>query len=243
MLSVIQANCRVRLTAADIEFILTTLRHLPGSSAHLAQLLADEETRDLILDDELLLRGVLEQRSCLHISPHFYFYIVVRHTFRRSGLDDRGLADYVASVLAEFSSIERLSCQVSGQSEPMNYFVDMLTALQTVDDTTRFFIRTHIGNHSLFLSGVFPDRIRHRAERRGAPGLSYYEGLGRSNFKVAGDHRLARQYSLDGIFNELAERFHETRQALNDLRDRLIHLGEPDVPLALLFRASSGLDS
>ena len=240
MLSVIQANSRVRLTGADIDFILSTLQHKPGSAEHLTRLLADPDARDLILDDEALLRAVLEQRSCLPISAHFYFYVLVRHTFRRSGLNDRNIADYVAAVLAEFSSVDRLTCRVKGQSQPMDYFVDMLAALQTVDDTTSFFIRAHIGNHSLFLSGVFPDRIRYRTEIRGGPSLSYYEGLGRSNFKVAGDHRLARQYSLDGIFIKLAERFQETRRALNDLRDRLVSLGEPDYSLDALLKAQGG---
>lgn len=239
MLSVIQANSRVRLTAADIDFIVSHLSRQPGSADHLTRLLADEEARDLILDDERLLQAVLEHRGCLPISGHFYFYILVRHTFRRSGLKDRALADYVASVLAEFSAIHRLSCQVRGRPESMTYFVDMLAALQNVDDTTSFFIRAHIGNHSLFLSGVFPDRLRHRAETRGAPGLSYYEGLGRANFKVAGDHRLARQYNLDGIFGALADRFQETRRALNDLRDRLITLGDPDYSIEALVQRST----
>src|SRR5215207_700745 len=156
MLSEIQANCRVRLTGADVDFILAALYHKPGSAEHLTQLLTDPEARDVILDDEALLRAVLEQRGCLPISPHFYFYILVRHTFRRSGLEDRSIADYVAAVLAEFSSVDRLNCRLNGQTEPMAYFVDMLAALQTVDETTSFFIRAHIGNHSLFLSGVFP---------------------------------------------------------------------------------------
>ena len=171
---------------------------------------------------------MLEQRQCLRISTHLYFYILVRHAFRRADLQDRPLADYVASVLSEFSLLERTRCAIKGQAQPLDYFFEMLAALQTVDETTGFYIRAHIGNHSLFLSGVFPDRIRCRAERKGAPGLSYYEGLGRANFRVASDHRLARKYDLDGIFNTLAERFLDTRRALNDFRDRLISLGDPD---------------
>ena len=231
MLSVIQANCRVQFTAEDIEFILSVLQNKPGSAENLTRLLADEETRDLILDDEALVHAVLERRNCLRISTHFYFYVLVRHAFRRSGLNDRGMADYVASVLAEFSSAERSRCEVKGQPQPMEYFFEMLAALQTVDDTTRFHVRAHIGNHSLFLSGVFPDRIRFRAESRGFPDLTYYEGLGRSNFRAASDHRLARKYDLDGIFSTLAERFQETRRALNDVRERLISLGDPEFPV------------
>jgi hypothetical protein len=234
---VVRPNCRVQFTPEDIEFILSVLGPKAGSSESLVQLLGDEATRDLILDDESLLHAVLEHRNCLRISTHFYFYILVRHSLRRSDLKERPLADYVASVLSEFSQIDRTRCRVNGQ--PVDYFFEMLTALQTADDTTGFYIRAHIGNQSLFLSGVFPDRIRFRADRNGAPGLTYYEGLGITNYRAASDHRLARKYDLDGIFNTLAERFQETCLALNDLRDRLISLGEPDVPVEQLIKPAS----
>ncbi len=200
---VIRPNCRVQFTAEDIDFILSVLGTKAGSAETLVQLLADEDSRDLILDDESLLRAVLEHRSCLRISSHFYFYILVRHSFRRSDLKERPLADYVASVLAEFSQVERTRCNVKGQ--PIDYFFEMLAALQTADDTTGFYIRAHIGNQSLFMSGVFPDRIRFRSARRGSPSLTYYEGLGSMNYRVASDHRLARKYDLDGIFNPNSE--------------------------------------
>lgn len=234
---VIRPNCRVQFTAEDIDFILSVLGLTAGSAETLIQLLADEDSRDLILDDESLLRAVLEHRSCLRISSHFYFYILVRHSFRRADLKERPLADYVASVLAEFSQVERTRCHVKGQ--PIDYFFEMLAALQTADDTTGFYIRAHIGNQSLFMSGVFPDRIRFRSERRGSPSLTYYEGLGSMNYRVASDHRLARKYDLDGIFNTLSERFHETRVALNDLRERLVSLGDPEVPMDFLIQPPS----
>src|SRR5882672_3450824 len=234
---VVRPNCRVQFTPEDIEFILSVLGPKAGSTESLLQLLGDEATRDLVLDDEALLHAVLEHRNCLRISTHFYFYILVRHSLRRSDLKERPLADYVASVLSEFSQTDRTRCRVNGQ--PVDYFFEMLAALQTADDTTGFYIRAHIGNQSLFLSGVFPDRIRFRADRKGFPDLTYYEGLGRTNFRVASDHRLARKYDLDGIFNTLAERFQETRLALNDLRERLISLGEPDIPVEQLIKPAS----
>ena len=160
------------------------------------KLLADEEARDLILDDEALLHALLERLGCLRVSSRFYFYILVRQVLRRSDIQDRAVADYVAEVLAEFSRAERARCVVPGQATPLDYFFEMLAALQTADDHTSFFIRVHIGNHSLFLAGVFPDRIRFRAEARGSPDLRYYEGLGRTQYRVASDHRLARRYEV-----------------------------------------------
>ena len=240
-MKLIQPNCRVQFTAADIDFILGVLRPKVDSAECLIQLLADEESRDVILDDEALLRAVLEHRSCLRISSHFYFYILVRQVFRRSGIAERGVADYVAELLSEFSRAERTQCVVRGQTAPVEYFFEMLAALQTVDDSTRFSIRAHIGNYSLFLSGIFPERIRFRAERKGFPSLRYYEDLGRANYRVASDHRLAQEYELAGIFNILSERFQDTRRALNDLGDRLVTLGDPDQAINNLLRTSLNL--
>ena len=124
-MKVIQPNCRVQFTAEDIDFILNVLRPKVGTTECLTQLLSDEESRDLILDDEDLLRAVLEHRSCLRISTHFYFYILVRQVFRRSQILERGVADYVAEVLSEFSRIERTECRPKGQPQPLDYFFEI----------------------------------------------------------------------------------------------------------------------
>src|SRR5882672_3470068 len=184
-MKMIQPNCRIQFAAEDIDFILSVLGRKIGTAECLVQLMADEESRDLILDDEALFHALLERSGCLRVSSRFYFYILVRHVFRRSDIQDRAVADYVAEVLAEFSHAERARCVVPGQTNPLDYFFEMLAALQTADDRTRFYLRAHIGNYSLFLSGVFPERIRFRAEARGFPDVKYYEGLGRMHYRVA----------------------------------------------------------
>jgi hypothetical protein len=225
-MKMIQPNCRVQFAAEDIDFILSVLGAKIETAECLTKLLADEESRDLILDDEALFHALLERRGCLRVSTRFYFYILIRHVFRRSDIQDRAVADYVAEVLAEFARTERARCVVPGQANPLDYLFEMLTALKSADDRTSFFIRVHIGNHSLFLSGVFPERIRFRAEMRGFPNLKYYEGLGRTHFRMASDHRLAQKYEVAKIYNTLAERFQATRLALNDIADRLFSIGE-----------------
>jgi hypothetical protein len=237
-MNVVQPNCRVQFTAEDIEFVLEVLRPKVDSRDCLIQLLADEESRDLILDNEALLHAILEHRNCLRISTHFYFYILVRQVFKRSGIDERKVADYVAEVLADFSKAEQMQLRVNGQERPLDYFFEMLSALQTADETTRFFIRAHIGNHSLFMTGVFPDRIRHRAEYKGAPDLKYYEELGVANYRAARDHRLAQKYDVAEVYDVLAERFQTTRRALNDLGDRLITIGDVDRAVNAMLKTS-----
>jgi hypothetical protein len=234
-MKMIQPNCRVQFAAEDIDFILSVLGSKIETAECLTKLLADEDSRDLILDDEALFHALLERRGCLRVSTRFYFYILVRHVFRRSDIQDRAVADYVAEVLAEFARTERARCVVPGQANPLDYLFEMLTALKTADDRTSFFIRVHIGNHSLFLSGVFPERIRFRAEMRGFPDLKYYEGLGRTHFRMASDHRLAQKYEVAKIYNTLAERFQATRLALNDIADRLFSIGDANYSLDVLL--------
>src|SRR6476659_11360899 len=103
-MKMIQPNCRVQFAAEDIDFILSVRGAKMETADCLIKLLADEESRDLILDDEALFRALLERRGCLRVSTRFYFYILVRHVLRRADIHDREVADYVAEVLAEFSS-------------------------------------------------------------------------------------------------------------------------------------------
>src|SRR5436309_6784512 len=241
-MKMIQPNCRIQFAAEDIEFIASVLGGKLGTAECLVKLLADEESRDLILDDEALLHALLERRGCLRVTSRFYFYILVRHVFRRADIQDRRVADYVAEVLSEFARAERARCVVPGQANPLDYFFEMLTALQKADERTSFFIRVHIGNHSLFLSGVFPERIRFRAESRGFPNLKYYEGLGRTQYRMASDHRLAQRYEVANILSTLAERFETTRLALNDIADRLFSIGDANFPVETLLKPTGAPD-
>jgi hypothetical protein len=230
-MKMIQPNCRVQFAAEDIEFILSVLGRRIGTAECLVKLLADEESRDLILDDEALFHALLERGGCLRVSTRFYFYILVRQVFRRADIPDRAVADYVAELLSEFARAEQARGLAPGHAEPLDYVFEMLAALKTADERASFLIRVHIGNYSLFLSGVFPARIRFRSERRGFPDLKYYESMGRMHYRAASDHRLAQRYAVAGIFSTLAERFQTTRLALNDIADRLFWLGETPGPL------------
>jgi len=68
--------------------------------------------------------------------------------------------------------------------------------------------------------------------------LKYYEGLGRTQYRMASDHRLAQRYEVANILSTLAERFETTRLALNDIADRLFSIGDADTSLEALLNAS-----
>ena len=234
-MKVIRPNCRVQFTSEDIDFITKVLSP-EGQQDCLTKLLTDEESRDLILDDSKLFHAVLEARGCLSISSHFYFYVLVRRIFVDMGIKEREVADYVAEMLSEFSRTDRGQCDSPNACGQLEYFFEMMEALRSADDRNAFLIRAHIGNHSLFLSGIFLQRLKHRAETKGFPDLRYYEALGQANFHAASSHRLAERYHLGHVFSTLADRFHATRLALNQLTERLFSMSEFDQAADVMLR-------
>ncbi|MEO8351999.1 MAG: hypothetical protein ABI680_09720 [Chthoniobacteraceae bacterium] len=221
----ITANCRDRFTAEDFDFIVETLAPSERDSVNLEELLADEDARNTVLDHPRLFQSVLETDGPLRISPQLYFYVLTRHVLKQTGLNDRVIADYVASLLENFSHRARMKSPANGADGPIQYLSDMLVALRSASPTQAFLIRAHAGNYSLFITGIFHETVQRRSER-GAPDVGFYEKLGRTSFKAAADHAVARSASLSDVFDGLAEGFREIRQALNRLSDTLVHLDQ-----------------
>lgn len=225
----ITANCRDRFTAEDFDFVVATLARDEKDCVSLVQLLTDAEARDEILDHPRLLASVLEHDAPLRISPQLYFYILTRHVLKETGIESRPLSDYVASLLENFSDRAGMRSPADGSTEPIQYVSDMLVALRRASPTQTFLIRAHIGNYSLFISGIFRESVENRAQR-GAPDLSFYEDMGRSNYRAAAGHHVARTAALSDVYGKLSDSFREVRCALNRLSDSLLHLDGDDTP-------------
>ena len=219
----ITANCRDRFTAGDFDFVVETLARDDRDSVSLVELLTDVETRDEILDHPKLFQRMLEDGAPVHISPQLYFYVLTRHVLRETDLESRTVSDYVASLLEAFSHYARMRSPADGATGPIQYLSDMLVALRKASPTQTFLIRAHVGNYSLFISGIFRETVEHRATR-GGPDLSFYEEMGRSSYHVASRHPVARSAELSGVYEELADAFRDVRCALNRLSDSLLHL-------------------
>ncbi|MHA3771407.1 hypothetical protein ACXR0O_07710 [Verrucomicrobiota bacterium sgz303538] len=225
----IKANCRERFTAADFEFVVQTLSSTERDSVNLVELLTDHEARDAILDNPRLFHTMLEAGVPLSISPQLYFYILTRHVLKETGLNDRSLSDYVASLLETFSHTARMRSPADGRETPIQYLSDMLVALRNASPHQSFLIRAHIGNYALFITGIFRETVQSRSQR-GAPDLAFYEEVGRSNYKAVAQHRFAQSWDLTNVYDSLAESFRDVRIALNRLADSLLHLDDSHSP-------------
>lgn len=181
----------------------------------------DDEGADAILDDPRVLNALLTDPDAA-APTNLVFYVLVRHALLEVGIDDRSTADYVASLLVEFGKGGRAYRISETSTDEYFYLVDLIAKLAGADPRQAFLLRSHLGDFSLWLSGLFPDFLEARTRRKGAPTIEYYERIGSTGYRVAARSREAESFGLDRILEEVGEHFGSVRVALNLVSDRYL---------------------
>ncbi|HET8634823.1 MAG TPA: hypothetical protein VFL88_11815 [Gemmatimonadales bacterium] len=221
----IRADLRSSLLPGDLDVILTALAD--GSSQRRAELERQlaEEGPDALLDRPGLLDRLAALRSVMIPSERLFLYVAMRHYLRASGLDDRELADYLASLVLAFGERDRAVRIAWHDDQQHAFLVDILADLEASAGERRFMVMVHLGNRALWLAGLYPDYIAARRARHGGPDVSFYDSMGRRGFGLASEHALADRYGLGDVFRTAAERFVALRAALNGMSDRFFFPG------------------
>ncbi len=225
-----RSTVRAALTEADVELAATLLA---GASAERrARLLerARTEGSDALWDDPRLVPALLAHRGLDAPSASLLVYALLRRLLLEIGVDDRLLTDYCASLVLAFAVRDRAWRIAERDETRYEYLSDLLAAAERAAGERAFQIRVHLGDFSLWLSGIFPDYIAARRARKGGPDLEYFEEVGASGFRAASDHALAARYGLAPVLRSAGEQFVPLRVALNRLSDRLVfpRPGTPD---------------
>ncbi len=235
----ILANLRQRIGAADLDLVTRVLAD--GDDAARRRIEREVTIRgiDWLLDREGLPERLRAHPELGSPSAQLFLYVTVRHTLLAAAIDDATLTDYVASLMLEFGNRGRAFRIAEYDDASYRYLVDIVGDLSVESGRREFLLSVHLGNFSLWLVGFFPDHVTARNERRGAPGIPYYEELGTRGFSLAAEHRLARQLDMTGIYRSVADSFRRIRVALNQISDRLLF---PSVhtPARLLRQVADG---
>ncbi len=179
-----------------------------------------EDGFDSLLDDPRTLNAVLTAAGVASAPPRLVFYLLVRHALLEQGFRDRTTADYRTALLLEYGRGRRAYQVEAGDPQELLYLVDHLEVLATAQGRRAFLVEAHLGEFALWLSGLFPDWIERRRNRKGAPGLSYYEEMGSAGFRRAAAYTDAERHGLGRLYRNCAEHFPVLRVALNQLSDR-----------------------
>ena len=166
-----------------------------------------------------------------------FFDRAVRSSFRDLALHDEPVATYLGELLARFARTEQLF--PAGVTAPrLESVVDLLMESQAAwnDGGGQFHperelsVRRHIGDYTLFMTGVFRERV----ERLASTGFYVSQGKKAYRFVSEHDRASARPTVRDGgpLYARLAERFEHYAWALDYARR--VHFG--DAPPLPFFR-------
>src|SRR5436190_22218552 len=108
-------------------------------------------------------------------------------------------------MLLEFGVRDRANRVSEHDDDTRRYLVDLVADLREARGQRAFLLCAHLGNYSLWLSGIFPDHITAQTHRKGAPGFSYYDEMGARGFRLAADHGMARELEMDEIYAHAAD--------------------------------------
>jgi hypothetical protein len=218
----IVADVRERLSPSDLDHVVAVLSRGDAARRERWRRRLEVEGRDVLLDQPGLLERLLAAPGLMAPSAALFVYVAVRGALREVGLDDAELSDYLAALVLEFGRRDRAWRIAPADDQVYRYVSDIVADLELVADARRaFLLRAHLGNFSLWLSGVFPDHVAARRHRRGGPDFSYYETMGARGFRLASDHRLAQTWKLAGIYERAADSFDRLRVGLNRLSDSM----------------------
>ena len=170
-----------------------------------------------------------------------FFDQAVRASFNDLAIADEPAATYLADLLTRFARTENLF--PPGVALPrLETVVDMLLDVQAAwqDDASTFqpehevSVRRHIGDYTMFMTGVFRERV----ERLANTGFYVIQGKRAYQFVSEHDRASARPAHLAGapLFRRLADRFESYAGALDYARK--VHF--LDSPAHPFFRLGLG---
>lgn len=225
MIRVPKTGCWYRFTAADWQFIMESLDLTERSRDGLKLLGGDQDAMRHTLDHPKLFESLFMSQKAALVSSELFFLVVVRHTLKEIGVEELEIADYIAVVCADFGVPKSDQGSKSLPQSQGLYSLDWMQALDSAQGYERFFIHVGCANQFMVLTCLYPNFLRHRAERRGAPSVDYYEKVVMSNLDAARHHALAEEFDLRKIFGKLAEAFPPVRRAMNHTLSEYLSLG------------------
>ncbi len=217
-------SCRARFTEADLDFVASVLTP-DRAKCHLAKLWEDPEGLREILDLQEIFQHLINSPEALVVSPRFYFYILIRHTFLDGGLEEPELADYVAGVMAKRVATND-GDPFQDVTRGFTHAAEFLSFITPAKGRMRFYLQVAAGNQFLILTGLYPDFLRSRCEKGEAPDLNFYESFAQRSFRNAASNKMVADNASKTLFGTLADAMPAARRALNRVAEEFVFLGD-----------------
>lgn len=149
-----------------------------------------------------------------------FFERVTRQAFSDLGLDDPPAVGYLTDLLTRFARTEALHAVQAVSRRRLDTVADSLLAIQTVwdpesptfDPSEEPVLRRHIGDYTLFMTGIFREHVERLAV------TSYYQHEGRRAYRFVSEVARTGGRADAPLFRRLSDGFEQYAGALSYAR-------------------------
>jgi hypothetical protein len=170
-----------------------------------------------------------------HPLQQLFTDMVGRHYAEEIGLRDPQLIAYVAHLLAEFCEAEQLFKIRDAAGRPLADVGEILLESDPVYGPAPSFdrerqVRKHIGDYTLFFTGMFPESInRFRLRRDRIENFVDWIKAGKESYFIVSKFDVFEYEKVAPMFAKLSQNFEQCVYGLNQVKNELQEMQHPIV--------------
>jgi hypothetical protein len=170
-----------------------------------------------------------------HPLQQLFLDLVGRHYAEEIGLRDPQIVGYVSHLLGEFCDTEQLFKIRNGAGSPLTDVGEMLVESNPVYGPAPSFdrerqVRKHIGDYTLFFTGMFPESINHfRLRRNRIESFIDWMKAGKESYYIVSKFEFFEYSKVAPIFAKLSDNFESCVYGLNQVKNELQEMQHPIV--------------
>src|SRR6201982_1137034 len=159
--------------------------------------------------------------------------LVGRHYAEEIGIRDPQVVAYVSHLLAEFCEADQLYKIHDTFSRPLADVGEMLLESDPVSGPAPSFdrerqVRKHIGDYTLFFTGMFPESINHlRLRRHRLESFVDWIKAGKESYYVVSKFEHFEYAKVAPLFASLSQHFEQCVFGLNQVKNELEEMQHP----------------
>ena len=162
-----------------------------------------------------------------------FFKEVVERNYGEVGVRSPEVHDYVANLLTEFCEAETLYKIKNADGRPLCDVGEMLLESDPVYGPAPSFdrerqVRKHIGDYSLFFTGMFPQGLNHyRLHRTRMESLIDFVKAGKESYYIVSKFEHFEYAKVAPLFRRMSHDFEQLVYGLNHVKNELEEMQHP----------------
>ena len=170
-----------------------------------------------------------------HPLQQLFVELVGRHYAEQIGIRDPQIVAYVAHLMTEFCDAEQLFKIRDAAGRNLTDVGEMLIESDPVFGPAPSFdrerqVRKHIGDYTLFFTGMFPESINHfRLRRNRMENFVDWMKAGKESYYIVSKFDVFEYSKVAPLFASLSKNFEQCVFALNRVKNELQEMQHPIV--------------